>query len=254
MTSTIFFQRTQLFFAFFILPFFAFSQNKDTVPTLGSFYSAVSVTNNGISLLPNFSLGKPAVIFNMAVGSKRWSFEPEMRFAIEGAKPWSFIFWGRYKILKTDKFSLNVGAHPSFVFRAIDNTPESLLMTLRYAAAEVVPTYTINKNVNVGIYYLRAIGLDKTPSSTDFLALRSNIANIPLSNDFFCKITPQLYYLNISGASGTYVTSIVSLTKKNSPLSITSILSKAIKTNIAGKDFVWNVSLVYSFDKKYKSI
>jgi hypothetical protein len=149
---------------------------------------------------------------------------------------------------------LNVGAHPSFVFRAIDNTPESLLMTLRYAAAEVVPTYIINKNVNVGLYYLRAIGLDKTPASTDFLALRGSIANIPLSNDIYCKIAPQLYYLNISGATGTYVTSIVSLTKKNSPFSITSIVSKAIKTDIIGKDFVWNISLLYSFDKKYKSI
>nr|MBP6073208.1 hypothetical protein [Flavobacterium sp.]MBP6100608.1 hypothetical protein [Flavobacterium sp.] len=63
-----------------------------------TFSGGITVTNNGISLLPTFTLGKPAAIFDFAVKSKRWSFEPQLRFSLEG-KPWSFVFWGRYKVI-----------------------------------------------------------------------------------------------------------------------------------------------------------
>jgi hypothetical protein len=237
-------------------PLLTFSQQTDSTKEVSSFMAAVNVTNNGISLLPNFSLGKPAVIFNMIVAKKRLSFEPEMRFAIEGAKPWSFIFWWRYKILKTNKFSFNVGAHPSFVFREknlmIDGTPHDVLTAQRYLATECVPTYALANNLTVGVYYLHSFGLNEDASkSTDFVALRGNISNIPLSNQFFLKISPQLYYLNIDGIEGTYVTSALTLSKKNCPLFISSIMSKAIKSDIAGKDFVWNISLHYAFNKNY---
>lgn len=50
----------------------------------------VSVTNNGISIVPALSLDKPATIFNLSVGN-RFRFEPEFRFSMEG-EPWSFLF------------------------------------------------------------------------------------------------------------------------------------------------------------------
>jgi hypothetical protein len=162
-----------LFLAFLNWPFFTFSQQIDSIKEVSSFMAAVNVTNNGISLLPNFSLGKPAAIFNMTIGKKRLSFEPEMRFALEGAKPWSFIFWWRYKIVKTNKFTLNVGAHPSFVFREkilmIDGTPHDVLTTQRYLATEFVPTYALSKNLSLGVYYLHSFGLNEDASkNTNF--------------------------------------------------------------------------------------
>ena len=57
---------------------------------------AVAVTQNGFSILPMFTLGKPAAIFDLSVGSDRIAFEPQFRFSLEG-RPWSFIFWFRYK-------------------------------------------------------------------------------------------------------------------------------------------------------------
>jgi hypothetical protein len=41
------------------------------------------------------------------------------------------------------------------------------------------------------------------------------------------------------------------MAKRNSPFSISSMMNKAIKTDIAGKDFNWNISLAYSFGKSY---
>lgn len=248
-------KQTILFFILFNLPHLIFSQQIDSSNAIRQFYAAANVTNNGISLLPNFSLGKPAAIFNMTLGRKKLSFEPELRFALTG-KPWSFLFWWRYKVIHAHKFSFNVGAHPSIVFRektyTIDGIQKDLLITQRYFAAEFVPTFTLTKNISVGVYYLHSIGLDKEVSkSTDFLAFRGSVSNIKLSKQFAFRISPQIYYLNIDGKTGTYATSTFTLSKENCPFYISSIMSRVIKTDISGKPFVWNVSLHYAFHKNY---
>ena len=72
---------------------------------LDDFRGTASITNNGISLVPSFSLGDPALIFDLKFTKKRLSFEPDMRFALEG-KPWTFIFWFRYKAVQKERFTL----------------------------------------------------------------------------------------------------------------------------------------------------
>ncbi|HPA87737.1 MAG TPA: hypothetical protein PK106_08065, partial [Bacteroidales bacterium] len=79
---------------------------------------AVKVTNKGISTVPNLTLGKPAAIFDLSVGKGKLSFDPQLRFALEG-KLWSFLFWWRYKLVRTERFQLNLGAHPALSFRRI---------------------------------------------------------------------------------------------------------------------------------------
>lgn len=68
------------------LSFIAFSQTSEITKMFSHFNGAITATNNGISFIPTFSLGKPAVIFDLSVG-KRLSFDPQFRFALEG-KPW----------------------------------------------------------------------------------------------------------------------------------------------------------------------
>jgi hypothetical protein len=67
----------------------------------------------------------------------------------------------------------------------------------------------------------------------------------------FIGFAPQFYYLNQGQHDGFYFTSAFSLNKRNFPLSISSVINKIIQTNIQSKDFVWNVTLTYSFDKRY---
>jgi hypothetical protein len=80
------------------LPQSAFSQEPDGTNTVSHFGGAITVTTKGISMVPNLSLGKPAAIFDLSMGKRRLSFEPSLRFALEG-KPWSFLFWWRYKLI-----------------------------------------------------------------------------------------------------------------------------------------------------------
>lgn len=235
----------------------AFSQSADSTRQVGHLAGGVTLTNNGISLLPTFMLGKPAVMFDLSVGKGRWSFDPQLRFSMEG-KPWTFLFWGRYQALKTSRFLLNVGAHPAVAFlpaRTPDGSPTETLVAKRAVAAEVVPTYLVSKHANAGLYYLQARGLDPGLSKVvHLLALRAGFTKIPLTKTLSLQAGPQLYYLNMDGVDGVYVTSTFALVKKDFPLSLQSIVNKAIRTNIPSKDFIWNVSLIYAFNRKITGI
>jgi len=66
------------------------------------------------------------------------------------------------------------------------------------------------------------------------------------------KFTPQVYYLKMDKQDGYYFTSALTFANRKFPLSISGVINKIIQTKIiASKNFVWNVSLIYSFNKKY---
>ncbi|MFV5696927.1 hypothetical protein ACM55H_01040 [Flavobacterium sp. ZT3R17] len=224
------------------------NETKDDIKLKGS----ISVTNNGISIIPTFSLGKPAAIVNLSLGTSRLTFEPEFRVSLEG-KPWSFVFWGRYKAYKSDKFSLNIGAHPAFVFKTMpltkDGVTSDYIVSQRYLATEVVPTYRISKNVTLGMYYLYSHGFDLgTIKNTHFVTVNTGVSNIEVSNSLRMKISPQLYYLRMNDLDGFYSSTTFTVSKVDNPISVSVFFNKVIDTNIkASKDFVWNATLTYAF-------
>jgi hypothetical protein len=245
-----------LFFVLLNLTCVSFSQTTDSTKVSGHFGGAVTVTNNGISFIPNFTLGKPAAIFDMSVGKRKLSFEPQFRFALTG-KPWSFIFWWRYKLLNTGKFLINIGAHPSVTFKTksflIDGVPTETIVANRYLAGEISPGYLISKNAGIGIYYFYGYGLDKDViKNTHMLAFRTNFNNIRLTKQLFTRFNPQVYYLKMADNDGFYFSSSLTLYKRNFPVSVSALINKTIQTEIpAGKNLLWNVSLIYSFNKEY---
>ena len=245
-------------FFFLLLLFFqsSFSQKTDSIKAIRHIGGAVSVTNNGISFIPNFTLGKPAAIFDLSVGGNRLSFEPQFRFALEGT-PWAFILWWRYKLVETDKLRIGLGAHPAFHFKTSTFLTDSISIEIigvkRYLAGELSPNYLVTKNISIGLYYMYGHGIEKDAiRNTHFLALRSNFSNIKLTKQFFLRFNPQIYYLKMDKKDGFYFSSTLTLARINFPLSISSLINKNIQTEIpADKDFVWNVSLIYSFNKEY---
>ncbi|MFD2100637.1 hypothetical protein [Flagellimonas iocasae] len=218
---------------------------------LDDFRGTVNVTNNGISLVPSFSLGDPAVLFDLKFRKGRVSFEPDMRFALEG-KPWSFLFWFRYQAIEKERFSLRVGAHPALNFRTVsvirNGQTEEILESRRYVAAEVAPTFKISENVGVGMYYLYGRGFDAGVKQTNFLVLNSYFNNLYFTDQLYFNVSPQVYLLGSDDLIGYYLVGFFKLGKKDFPLSIGAILNKAIETEIVPEDdFTWNLSLTYSF-------
>src|SRR6266542_5734396 len=138
-------------FFFSSITCFSFAQKIDSTISVSHFSGSVSITNNGISLIPTFSLSKPAAIFNMSVGKSKLSFDPEFAFSLEG-KPWYFLFWFRYKLITAEKFRMNVGTHLGLNFKTsvlpINMDSNELKIAERYLVGELVPNYSITKNIS----------------------------------------------------------------------------------------------------------
>jgi hypothetical protein len=180
--------RLLLFFFFLVLSPSAFSQEVDSTRQIIDFKGTVSVTNNGFSFIPSFSLGKPATIVDLSVGGKRFSFDPQFRFDLEGLKPWSLIFIWRYKLVQTDRFQLKPGVHlPALAFRtrAVEKNGVNYeeVFAQRFFTPELTSSYLLNRNISLGTYYIYGLGLEKAGQSrhTHFFSLNSSIRNIPLS-------------------------------------------------------------------------
>ena len=232
------------------------SQVSDSTKIPSNFAGAVTVTNNGVSLIPTFTLGKPAVTFDLDMGRRKLSFEPEFQFSLEG-KPWGFFFWWRYKLVSNSKFFIRIGAHPALSFSTLQVTTNGVtqetITAQRYLAGEFCPNYFLSKNISVGMYYLYSYGLDnKYVRNTNFLMLNMNFTNIKLSNKFSVSYMPQVYYLRVNDKVGYNITSTITLTKKDFPVSLSAFANKTIQSDIPGiKNFAWNVSLIYAFNKYF---
>jgi hypothetical protein len=250
------FKLTILIFILHNISCISFAQSLDTLRTAFHFSGAVTVTNKGISTIPNLTLGKPAAIFDLSAGKGRLSFEPQLRFALEG-KPWSFLFWWRYKLVETPKFQFTIGAHPALSFRnktfIVNEITSEELVVRRYLACELAPSVNLKQNFSLGLYYLYSRGIEKDITrNTNLIAFRGSISGLELAEKIFFRINPQFYYLFMDDREGLYFNTTIAISHKDFPVSLSALINEPIKTDIeAGNDFLWNVSLTYTFGKDY---
>lgn len=220
------------------------------------FRADVSVTNNGFSIVPAFTLGEPAAFLDLRMGNRRWSFEPQLRYSLKG-RPWSFIFIYRYKAIIKPKFQLTFGGHLpglNYITRtvSINGIEEQLSVARRFLALEIIPTYKISDHINVGIYYLRGHGFQKhAPQNSSFVSLQGNFVKIKLVGKTYFSFSPQMFFLKIDANEGFYVNATTTFGIRNFPITVSSIVNKAIESKIAAQDFDWNVSLIYTLEKHF---
>jgi hypothetical protein len=220
------------------------------------FRGNISITNNGLSLIPAFSLGRPAAIFELSMGGERLSFDPELRFALDG-KPWSFIFWWRYKIVKSSKFNLHVGAHPAFIFTTTmepdaNGQMVEITKTQRFFAAEISPSYTISPKTKLSFLYLAGRSLGKVPYSLNqFVTIGPSFTDISISEKVFFNARPNVFYLKMNEKDGYFASSSLVIGRRNFPISLGGIVSKKIVSEIEVDDWIWNISLIYSFNNEF---
>lgn len=230
--------------------FVAIAQTNNPSPVIVN--GAITVVNNGISLVPIFSIGKPAVIFDIGIKKNRFMFEPFLGFAVQEAKPWLFAFWTRYKLIQKEKFKCNVGLNPAFIFSTQNLTDaagvtKEFVTTSRFFVLELSPNYYIAKNISFGLYATHGLGFSTTAKVVDYVGVNANFSHINLTNKIFLKAVPQIFYIKINSADGFFATSNFVFSKEGIPFSLTSIVNKKIKSEIASDDFVWNVGVKYSY-------
>ena len=245
-----------LFFLFFSTIILAQDTSSKQLTISGN----LGVTNNGISIVPTFSLGQPAynVSYSISKGGK-WSIAPDLRLTFDGTKGGGML-WFRYKLKSEGRFKVNIGVHPAFNFSIRKITEKGktwdITQSRRFLGAEFAPSFTVNKHFSLGMYYLRGKGLqDDGPNNMHYITFNTGITGIPLSNGLKLGLTPQVYYLKVDKEDGFYFTANLLLTKDKSPFAFMSTMNKEIRTNIAGsKNFDWNLTLLYMFNRKYMKV
>jgi hypothetical protein len=235
------------------------AQKNDSIIVQPSrFGGAVTVSTKGISTIPNLTLGMPSIVFDMVMG-RRLTFEPQFRFSLEG-KPWAIVFWWRYAILTGNKFTLNVSANPSMAFKSVpgevSGESHEIIRTTRYVAAALSPNFQVNKYLGVGMYLFYTKGIEKyITQNTYMVSLRPGISNILITQNITARVGPEMYYLKMDDREGIFLNTTFLISKRNFPLSITGLINKPLRSNIpADYDFLWNLSLVYTFNKEFRQM
>ena len=229
----------------------AFSQVVDSARSRTEVTWAMSVTNKGISNIPTSTLGKPAASLDVSIRRGGVSVNPQLRVGLDGT-PWSFLFWGRYRLLDRERLRVSVGAYPALAFRtatvSVNGVAREVIVAQHFAAGELSPSYALSRNVSVGTYYLYRHGLDADVTRhTHFVAARAGLANLRLPSRFVARLDPQVYYLRLDDRDGIYLNSRVTLAKRDLPVSISGIVNRPIRTNFPrGDAFLWTVSLNYA--------
>ena len=235
----------------------AIAQN-DSIPGEFHFSGNLGVTNNGISIIPTFSLQAPAFNTTLSFSNGgKFSIEPDLRLTFDGRKGGGMV-WFRYKLIQDKKWKLTLGAHPAYNF-ALKTITENgktwkITQARRFWATELAPSYVFNNHFALGLYYLNGHGLQEDgPKSTHFVNMNTSFMNMPIGGNYMLTLRPQVYYLQVDKEDGFYLTGNAIIANKKSPLSLMYTYNKEIHTNITGsRNYDWNITLAYSFNKKYK--
>lgn len=220
------------------------------------FRADLSVTNNGFSIIPAFTLGDPAAFLDLKMGNKRVSFEPQFRYALEG-RPWSLVFIYRYKAMIKPKFQLTFGGHLpglNFITRTVDvnGIQEELSVARRFLAVEIMPTYKFSDRSSLGIYFLRGHGFQQHgPQDSHFVSLQGSFTRIKLTGKTYFSFNPQAFYLKVDSDDGYYINATVTVGILDFPITISGIVNQAIETTIPAQEFDWSINLIYTLDKKF---
>lgn len=248
----------KLFTIFLLVTSIVSKAQNDTLPSQFHFSGNVGITNNGISIIPTFTLNAPALNSTLSFSNGgKFSIDPDLRFTFDGKKGGALL-WLRYKLVNGPKFRLNIGAHPAYNFalRTISENGKTWQITQarRFLAAELAPSYSVNKHFALGFYYLTGRGLQKDgPVSTNYITFNTSFINLPIGGNFAINLSPQIYYLKIDKEDGYYIAGGAGVVNKNSPFSIIGFFNKELHSNITGsKSLIWNLTLSYKFSNKYK--
>ncbi len=230
--------------------------SDSTFARINNFTAAVTIQSKGISTIPNLTLGKPAAVFDLKLGRKL-AFEPQFRFSLEG-KPWAMVFWWRYYGSIGNKFKVTLHTNYSLAYKSLtyytsSGTPQEIIRTTRYLVAAVQPNYQVNKYIGVGMYLFYNHGLESfITQNTLMLSFRPAFSNIPITKNVVARLNPEIYYLKMDDNNGVFFNTRFLISKKNCPLSVSGLINKPLQSSIPSDyDFLWNVGLTYTFNKKY---
>ncbi len=216
------------------------------VPTL--IKGNLQLTNNGISPVPYFTLGEPALLTNLYLTKGRLSFSPEFNFDLK-AKPWSFNTWLRYNLIRTKRYNFYLGSNFSIIFKRLDpKIFKDDLQAQRYQMLDIMMTYKIDQKKMLSFYYWKTSTLDHLGiTSSHFVMLALQIDNLLKSENTVISFRPSVFVINNTlPFSGLFMSQITKISTKKFPLSFSLQTVETLQSSEQAK-FNWNVGVNVPF-------
>ena len=124
----------------------------------------------------------------------------------------------------------------------------------RLVAGEIAPSFKVSEKVTLKPYTIIGHGFDEGTKNTLYLTFITSISDLGITDHVNFSMSPQLFFLKMDENHGYYCASSFSLSHDQFPISISSMFNYKINSQIASKDFLWNVSLVYTFDNTFRKL
>lgn len=247
-------QKVTILFCTLLIPFIMFSQeSKDSSRSFFKFTGTVSVTTNGISPIPAFSLDKPAITAFLKIVRKRVSLDPEFGFSTKGI-PWFVGTCFRYKAIDKPRFILNTGVIWGLGFsypQLKENGKTNIISKAeRFAWLDIRSKYIFSKTLSVGSNIWNGYNFEKgSVKRIHYLSLNLNVDDVKLKGAYYFKLYPQLFYLNLDETNdGFFASATGGIGQKKWGLFLSTQFNQTVITNISpSPGFKWNISLDYSF-------
>jgi hypothetical protein len=207
----------------------------------------LSINSNGISSIPAFSLGEPAIIATASLG-KRFSWDPVLAYGLD-VKPWFIDNWLHYLVIDKASFKLRTGVNFSMYFSDLKLPDKEVLQGERYWAFEVAGFWYFSPLSSLSLMYWSDNGQEPGTISGHYISLAWDRTGMRIGNHFKAGATIQVFYIGYDGNNdGLFIAPRLSASMNKLPLSLYFQATQAIVSNIEPfPGFNWNVGFMYSF-------
>lgn len=236
------------FLAFFFI--FVYSYSSETADSSKTYLKpafTVSLNSNGISSIPAFSLGKPAVVATIGLAKGRFSFDPNLAYGLD-MKPWYVDSWLHYMIVDKPVFKLRTGVNFSMYFSEYKLPDKEILQGERYLALELAGFYYFTPGSYISVLYWNDNGLEPGTISGHYLSLAGERSEIRIGRYVLLSANFQIFYIGYDGNNdGLFISPKISFSVRNIPFSVFIQATQPIKSNISPfPGFKWNIGLSYT--------
>lgn len=236
---------------FFLLSLFIFTvicsaEPGDSLKTKLKAAATFSLNSNGISSIPAFSLGKPAVMASVSLAKNRFSYDPTLAYGLD-FRGWFIDSWLHYRIIDRPHFEFRPGFNFSTFFSDYKNQDETIRQAQRYFTIEFTGIYKFSSNSSLTIGYWNDRGQDKGTLLGHFFNLVGERSDIKLGKSVLLTLDLQIFYIDYEGDNdGLFLSPKITASMRNRPFMIFFQPIQALESNISPfPGFRWNVGVAY---------
>jgi hypothetical protein len=206
-----------------------------------------SLNSDGISSIPAFSLGKPAVMASVSLAKNRFSYDPTLAYGLD-FKGWFIDSWLHYRLIDKPHFEFRPGFNFSTFFSDFKNQDQTIREAQRYFTIEFTGIYKFSQNTSLTIGYWNDRGQEKGTLIGHFFNLVGERSDIKLGKSMLLTVDLQVFYIDYEGDNdGLFLSPKVSASLRDKPFTIFFQPIQALESNITPfPGFRWNIGLGYS--------